>query len=62
MFGVGKLRPMVCFGIEQEPPDAAGWCAVRTIDNARKVLFNAVSTTRETIVCISASLLDWLLY
>ena len=45
-----KYRVMVRFGIEQGPD---GQRKVRAIDNAKASLSNAVSSTHETIVCIT---------
>ena len=49
-FGKNNYRVMVRFGIEQGPD---GKRKVRAIDNARTSKTNAVSRTRETIVCIT---------
>ena len=49
-FGKNHYRVMIRFGIEQGPD---GKRKVRAIDNAKASLSNAVTTTHETIVCIT---------
>ena len=46
MFGAGKWRPQVRFGVHQGSK-------VRAIDNARSALINAAATTYETVSCIT---------